>query len=161
MIIVGDSSIAKTAILHLDRGGTIELGDESEIRHAALLEVGGKYGGSIRIGNHSVVGVGTWIQGSGEVIIGNEVLIGPYCVILSSDHQTDDLDVPIARRPLRPAKVHIGDDVWLGAHVTVLCGVSIGNHAIVGANSLVNRDVNPYEVVVGSPARVIRDRRYQ
>ena len=159
MIRVGGSRVARTAILDVEKGGEIVIGDDSEVRHSAVLEVSGRYNGSIRIGDHSVIGVGSWLQGSGEIDIGDDVIIGPYAAIVSTNHQFADVDTPIARQPLTTGKIVIENDVWLGAHVTVAMNVRIGAHSIIGANSFVNKDIPPYSVAVGSPARVIRSRK--
>ncbi len=159
MIKIGKSKVAKTAYLDVEKGGSIEIGDDSEIRHHAVLETTGRYNGSIRIGNHSVIGVGNWLQGSGEIFIGDDVIIGPYTVIVSTNHKYEDCETPVAQQPLETGKVHIANDVWIGAHVTIAHNVSIGAHSIIGANSFVNADIPAYSVVVGSPAKVVRKRK--
>lgn len=158
MIQVGKSRVARSAILDVERGGEIVVGDESEIRHSAVLEISGRYNGAIHIGHRSVVGIGSWLQGSGKIVIGDDVIIGPYAAIVSTNHRYKDTDIPIARQPLETGEITIEDGVWVGAHVTVASNVRIGAHSIIGANSFVNQDIPPYSVAVGSPARVIRSR---
>lgn len=159
MIKVGNSRVAKTALLDVEKGGEIVIGDDSQVRHGAVLEVSGRYNGSIRIGNHSVIGVGSWLQGSGKIDIGNDVIIGPYATIVSTNHQYEDTSVPIAQQPLTTGEITIEDGVWMGAHVTVALNVKIGAHSIIGANSFVNKDIPPYSIAVGSPARIVRNRK--
>ena len=159
MIRIGKSKVARSASLDVEKGGQIVVGDDCEIRHHAVLEVSGRYNGSIEIGNHSVIGVGNWLQGSGSIKIGNDVIIGPYVAIVSTSHSHEDRSIPIAQQPLQTGTVLIEDDVWIGAHCTITQNVTIGAHSIVGANSFVNRDVPPYSVVGGSPAKVIRSRK--
>jgi acetyltransferase-like isoleucine patch superfamily enzyme len=74
------------------------------------------------------------------------------------DHRTDDITRPIKDQGIVKSRVRVGDDVWLGAKVTVTRGVRIGRGAVVGANAVVTRDVPDYGVAVGVPARVIRTR---
>lgn len=159
MIKIGKSKIARTASLDVEKGGQISIGDDCEVRHHAVLEVSGRYNGSIEIGNHSVVGVGNWLQGSGSIKIGSDVIIGPYVAIVSTNHSYDDTSKPVAQQPLRTGEVVIEDGVWIGAHCTIAQNVRIGAHSIIGANSFVNKDVPPYSVAVGSPARVIKSRK--
>jgi acetyltransferase-like isoleucine patch superfamily enzyme len=159
MIRVGKSRIAKTAVLDVEKGGEIIIGDDSEVRNNAVLEVSGRYNGCIQIGDHSVIGVGSWLQGSGKINIGDDVVIGPYAALVSTNHQYDSAETPVARQPLTTGEITIENDVWLGAHVTVGVDVRIGAHSIIGANSFVNKDIPPYSIAVGSPARVIRTRK--
>jgi acetyltransferase-like isoleucine patch superfamily enzyme len=76
---------------------------------------------------------------------------------VDSDHEINRTSL-INQQPNKTAPIIIGDDVWLGSNVTVLKGVRIGDGAVVGANSLVNADVEPYTIVGGVPAKVIGKR---
>jgi acetyltransferase-like isoleucine patch superfamily enzyme len=94
--------------------------------------------------------------------IGNKVLFGPEVMILGGDHNTSLVgrfvhDV-IEKRPEDDAPVVIEDDVWVGARAIVLRGVKVGRGAIVAAGAIVTRDVPPYAIVAGTPARVVRFR---
>ena len=66
---------------------------------------------------------------------------------------------PISMQPLSSSKITIGNDVWIGANATILCGVHISNGAIIGAKALVNKDVPPYSIVAGIPAKIIGFRK--
>ena len=159
MIKIGKSKVAKTACLDVEREGQIIIGDDCEIRHHAVLEVSGRYNGTIEIGNHCVIGIGNWLQGSGRIKIGNDVIIGPYVAIVSTNHSHKDIETPIARQPLQTGEIVIEDDVWIGAHCTIAQNVRIGAHSIIGANSFVNKDVPPYSIVAGAPAKFIKSRK--
>lgn len=159
MLKVGKSKIARTASLDCEQGGQIIIGDGCEVRHHAVLEVSGGYNGIIQFGNDCVIGVGDWIQGSGKVTVGNNVIIGPYVAIVSTNHQYEDPDQVIAKQPLVPGEVVIEDDVWIGAHCTIAYNVRIGAHSIIAANSFVNKDVPPYSIVGGSPAKLLKNRK--
>lgn len=113
----------------------------------------------MEIGNNCVIGIGNWVQGSGKVQIGNNVIIGPYVAIVSTNHSYQDVETPIARQPLQTGEVVIEDDVWIGAHCTITQNVRIGAHSIIGANSFVNKDVPPYSIVGGAPAKVLKSRK--
>lgn len=140
------------------QGGThaITTGEDADIRSFALLHA---YGGSIHLGRGSCVNHFCFVNGGGGVDIGDDVMIGTHTVIHSTEHGLDDLPIPMALQPVvaRPVVVEAG--VYIGAHVTILPGVRIGTGAIVAAGAVVNRDVAPYAVVGGIPARLIRTRK--
>jgi galactoside O-acetyltransferase len=94
----------------------------------------------------------------GEIIIGNNVLIGPNVVLRASDHVFTSTEIPIRSQGHRPGRILIGDDVWLAANVVVTSNVSIGSGCVVGAGSIVTRDLPPMSVCVGNPARPISSR---
>lgn len=93
----------------------------------------------------------------GEIEIGNNVLIGPQTVIWGRDHGISR-DQFIYKQPHVNSKIIIGDDVWIGAHATILKGVNVGKGAVVAAGSLVVKDVPPYAVVGGVPSKIIKYR---
>lgn len=95
----------------------------------------------------------------GVIKIGSDVLMGSNVVIRASDHATAESDRPIGQQGHAASTIVIGDDVWLGANVVVVGGVTIGEHSVIGAGAVVTRDVEPYSLAVGVPARRIADRR--
>jgi acetyltransferase-like isoleucine patch superfamily enzyme len=94
----------------------------------------------------------------GRVRMGDGVRVGAHTSILGFNHLTSP-DEPIHQQPLVYKGISIGDDVWIGSHVVVLDGVSIGAHSVIGAGSVVTKDVPAWTVAAGNPARPIRDRR--
>lgn len=115
----------------------------------------------IIIGNNTSIGEYTQISSAKEVIIGNDVLIGRFCYISDNNHGTTDLDTlhhhPSDRDLYIKGPVRIGNDVWIGDRVCILSGVTIGDGAVIAANTVVTKDVFPYSVVGGVPAKVIKD----
>lgn len=107
----------------------------------------------IRIGDRSELGCNCLIYGG--VTIGSDVLMGPDVKIITRNHNFTDRSVPIREQGDYELPVVIEDDVWLGANVVVLPGVRIARGAIVAAGAVVNRDVLPYTIVGGVPAREI------
>lgn len=122
-------------------------------------------------GSPPVLQIGRHVQINDSVHIGaiEQVIIGDYTLIASrvfiSDHnhgnyQTPEAasapDIPPAIRPLSSKSVHIGCNVWLGEQVCILSGVTIGDGAIVGANSVVTHNIPANSIAAGNPARVIR-----
>jgi acetyltransferase-like isoleucine patch superfamily enzyme len=113
----------------------------------------------IRVGSGFSVNTGALVDGRGGVEIGNDVLVGPYAVINSSDHSHKQLDLPMTSVDHVMTPVKIGNDVWIGAHVVVTGGVEIGSGAVIAAGAVVTRDVPPYAIAGGIPATIIGDRR--
>ena len=99
-----------------------------------------------------------WFNAAGGITIGNDVLIGPYAVIHSSNHRIPPKGQLIREAGHEEKPVSIGNDVWIGAGAIILPGVKIGDGAVVGAGAVVTKDVAPYSVVAGNPAQVIRKR---
>lgn len=135
----------------------ISIGHNTFIRSAAMLNAGSP-DGYVHIGDNSSVGQGTVLYGNGGLTIGNNVLIAGQCFIVASSHNFDRTDIPISEQGFSSAGIVIGNDVWIGAGVKILDGVEIGSGCVVGANSVVNRSVEPYSVVAGTPAKLIRKR---
>ena len=98
------------------------------------------------------------INGFGGVTIGDHVLVAHRCTFFSDDHQFEDPERLILDQGRRPAPIRVEDDVYFGANVVVLAGVTIGRGAVIGAGSVVTHDIPPLAVAVGSPARVVRQR---
>lgn len=110
------------------------------------------FGKNLTLGRGVFVNAGCKIQDQGGVTIGDGALVGHNAVLTTLNH---DLD-PRRRADMHPAPVVVGRNVWLGANVTVLPGVTIGDDAVVGAGAVVTQDVPAGTVAVGVPARVVR-----
>jgi acetyltransferase-like isoleucine patch superfamily enzyme len=95
---------------------------------------------------------------SGFIRIGNDVLIGPNCVLRAADHVFTDRTRPINSQGHRWGRIIIEDDCWLGANVVVLKNVTIGRGSVIGAGAVVTRNIPPYSIAVGVPARIIGQR---
>ncbi len=109
-------------------------------------------GKNLHIGKHVFINSGCHFQDQGGIYIGDGALIG-HCVVLATlNHEQD----PGNRGDLYPKPIHIGKNVWIGAHATVLQGVTIGDGAIVAAGATVTKDVPAGAVVGGVPARMIK-----
>lgn len=114
-------------------------------------------GRQVSIGSRSGIGIRCALHG--DVTIGDDVMMGPETLVYTSNHDFSEVDVPMIQQGrTTAAPVVIEDDVWIGARVIILPGVRIGTGSVVGAGSVVTRDVPPRSVVVGNPARVVRDR---
>ena len=111
----------------------------------------------LKIGNDSQLGADCRV--GPFTVIGDDVVMGPEVVIMTTAHAFEDPGMPIRRQgelPIRP--VTIGNDVWIGTRVIIMPGVSLGDGCVIGAGSVVTRDVPAYGIAAGNPARVIRRR---
>lgn len=121
------------------------------------IEKGAQFSVAVSLGDNSGIGVNALI--SSYVTIGNDVMMGPECMIFTSNHGMDRLDIPMwKQKHADPKPVVIGNDVWIGARVTILPGVHIGDGSVIGAGSVVTKDVEAYSIVAGNPAKLIRKR---
>jgi acetyltransferase-like isoleucine patch superfamily enzyme len=112
----------------------------------------------IEIGSRFSVNSGAILDGRGGIKIGNGVMIGPYAAIYSSGHNFAELDRPMTSLDHIMAPVVISDDVWIGAHVCIPGGITIGRGAVVAAGAVVVKDVEANTIVAGVPANTIRKR---
>lgn len=162
-IAIGDNVIVDDGAV-LDAKGLansgITIGANTIISRNAVLSC---KNGDIEIGDNCTVGISTLVhamQGS-DVSIGNDVLMGAFCYFVGSGpYQSDSLEVPFKKQGMLPqGGIHVADNVWFGSNVQVLDGVGIGSGAIVGASSVVNKNVDPYSVVAGVPMKLIKTRQ--
>lgn len=117
--------------------------------------------GYIEIGKLTYVGPATCIAGPGPVKIGNYCLISSHCGIYGNNHNFSDPTVLIREQGFTNKGITIEDDCWLGTGVKVLDGVTIGKGSVIGASAVVTKDIPPYSVAIGIPARVVSTRDSQ
>lgn len=115
------------------------------------------YNPQIRIGEGTQIGRFLLLSCTNNIDIGKNVLMSERVFISDNIHEYSDIDTPIMFQPLsRTNRVVIGNDTWIGVGVSIFGNVSIGKHCVIGANSVVNRDIPDYCVAVGSPAKVVK-----
>jgi acetyltransferase-like isoleucine patch superfamily enzyme len=114
----------------------------------------------IEVGDNVFIGDGTTIGGNVPVRIGNNVMFGPEVMIRGGDHNMEVIGIPMAKVKHGGTNlpIVIEDDVWIGTRVIILKGVTISEGAVIGAGSIVTRDVLPYTINIGSPSGPIRCR---
>lgn len=137
------------------RGSRLFLGEGCRLGHGAFFETSGR--GSIRIGNHVRINQGAVVVAASSVQIGDDTLIGEYVSIRDADHGMQP-GTPMRLQEQNSKPIAIGSDVWIGRGAIVLKGVTIGDGAVVAANSVVTKDVPPMTVVAGVPARTVKTR---
>jgi acetyltransferase-like isoleucine patch superfamily enzyme len=114
-----------------------------------------KIGNNVHIGNYNIIGA------RNSVVLEENALLGPGVIIVDHSHQYENVEVPVKLQGVTEGgPVRIERDCWIGANVFVLPNVTIGRHAVVGANSVVNRDIPPFSVAVGAPVRVVKRYRF-
>ncbi len=151
----------KVGLFFAHRGAEIIVGPNAEVsigRYVRLMrDFTGHFYGKVTIGNNVYFNRGCYISAHESVTIGSNCLFGEQVSIHDENHVPGRDTNPIDTRGYVTAPVVIGNNVWIGAKVTILQGVRIGDNAVIGANAVVTRDVPAYSIAVGIPARVIRE----
>jgi acetyltransferase-like isoleucine patch superfamily enzyme len=133
-------------------GGRVTIGQRLALRGTqARVELGAAAGASLTIGDRVFINGGATLVAKRSITIGDGARIGDFVAILDSDYHPVDQVTPV-----RTAAVHIGVNVWLGRAAIVLPGVTIGDHAVIAAGSIVTADVPARVLVAGVPARPVR-----
>jgi acetyltransferase-like isoleucine patch superfamily enzyme len=127
------------------------LGDNSTIEDFSVINNGV---GDIYIGDRTRIGLGCTLIG--PVKIGNDVGVAQGVVLTGLNHNYEDVTMPISKQGVSTAPIVVEDEVWLGANCVILAGTTIGKHSIVAAGSVITKNVPPYSLAFGNPARVIR-----
>ena len=156
--------IAKSTMISPDtmihpRTGKITIGENCSIAPNAILQ------GNIKIGNNvsvqirsMLIGYGTCDDQNGLISIGDNTRIAPNCMLIAADHVFADPDTPIRQQGMKPGNITIEDDVWIAGGVHINAGVTIGRGSVIGAGAVVTKDIPPFSVAVGIPAKVIKKR---
>lgn len=154
-------SIHRTCRIHPEaricaRKGRLTIGKRCLVAMGAIVQ------GNVTIGDDcsvqaycNLVGYGDAGDARGPIIIGNHVRIASHTVMIATNHRFDDPSKPIHGQGMNPGPIVIEDDVWIGARVNVLAGVTIGRGCVIGAGAVVTKDIPPLSIAVGVPAKVI------
>jgi len=127
------------------------MGDHSVIEDFSTINNGV---GDVVIGNHSLIGMGNVLIG--PVHIGDHVILAQHVVASGLNHTYTDINLPVHAQKVQTAPIRIGDECWIGANVVLTAGVSVGKHSVVAAGAVVTKNIPPYSVAAGNPARVIK-----
>lgn len=150
------SVIYRSARLDLVPFQNFALGKDSVIEDFSCLN---NAVGEILIGNYSRIGLGNTIIG--PVHIGSHVHLAQNITVSGLNHSYEDISRYIHQQPVSTALIIIEDDVWIGSNCTIVAGVTIHNHTVIAAGSIVTKSVPPYSVVAGNPARVIKQYQFE
>ena len=149
---LGQGSFIRSGVRIIGNPKRIYIEKRFKIYQSTIIAIGK---GEIRIGNDGLIGVGTYINCGNEIItIGNGVAIAPFCKIFSYSHHYESGKEII--NTYKTGNIIIEDNVLIGTNTIILPGVKIGKSSIVAANSVVNNDVEPFSIVGGSPAKLIK-----
>ncbi len=115
--------------------------------------------GDVKIGSDTIIGMGCVLIG--PVSIGNEVMLAQNIVISGLNHGYEDVTLSPAKQKVNCKAILISDDVWIGANAVITAGVTLGKHCIIGAGSVVTKDIPAYSIAVGNPAKVVKKYNFQ
>ena len=143
--------IGDNVTLIVEKGATLTIGNNSFIGENCYIKC---YGGKIEIGQHVSINSKSFLNGCGNLKIGNNTRIGTQSIMIASNHKFDDPNILI-KDAITKKGISIGENIWFGARVTILDGVNITNNVVIGACSLVTKNINESGVYVGVPTKKI------
>lgn len=149
---VGCCQLERHDRFQMPPAGRVTIGRRCWIKQGSIIA---SYGGTVDIGDDVSLNPGVIVYGHGGVSIGSSTRIAAYSVIIPANHRFDQVGKRIIEQGLTCQGIRIGQDVWIGCHVVVLDGVTIGDGAIIAAGAVVTRDVADYEIVGGVPAKTL------
>ncbi|MEI7423009.1 MAG: DapH/DapD/GlmU-related protein [Prolixibacteraceae bacterium] len=132
------------------------LGDNSTIEDFCTINNGV---GDVLIGDRTRIGMSNVLIG--PVTIGNDVILAQNIVLSGLNHGYEDIKLPPHNQPVTKKKITLEDEVWVGANVVIVAGVTVGKHAVIAAGSVVTKDVPAYSLVVGNPAKIIKKYNFE
>lgn len=145
-------------IINFVRGKKIaQIGKNTKVHPTVILRQAER----IIIGDNCLLNHNNVLQGgkkTGRIIIGNHVHCGANVMMFAFNHGLDSLEIPTINQDYYDGDIIIEDDVWIGAGSVILPGIKIGKGVVIASNSVVNKDVAPYTIVGGVPAKFIKER---
>jgi acetyltransferase-like isoleucine patch superfamily enzyme len=142
----------------ISKKGTLYIGNDSLIGKNTSISL--MENASVRIGNFVSIGSNSQITANNRIVIGDGVMTGPMVLITDNSHgdfERSHLSMAVKKRPIiSKGPVVIMNNVWVGAKASILPNVTIGEGSVIGANAVVTKDVPPFSLVVGNPAKVVK-----
>ena len=140
----------------------LNFGDYVTISRGVMIRpssyYGGDYGNGLTIGEHSSIGPYGYVGCSGKIVIGKNVMFGPKCSLFAENHVFSDTESSIKSQGVQQKGITIEDDCWIGSNVTIIDGVTIGKGSVIGAGTLVTKDIPTGSIVVDKREKLIRNR---
>lgn len=128
-----------------------ELGDASIIEDFSTVNNGV---GDVLIGDKTIIGIGSTLIG--PITIGDDVMLAQNVVVSALNHGYQDVLISPSMQKVNCKQIIISDRVWIGANCVITAGVKLGKHSIIGAGSIVTKDIPDYSVAIGNPAKVVK-----
>jgi acetyltransferase-like isoleucine patch superfamily enzyme len=147
-------------VLEALREGRLEIGPQAHFEPGVWITAPGQ--ARVRIGEGTFLNRNVMIAAQELVEIGAHCMLANGCFVADANHRFEDPDKPITWQGFESkGPTRIGENCWLGVGVVVTSGVTIGQRCVIGANSVVTRDIEPYSIAAGAPARVLRRIEYE
>lgn len=144
--------IERHAFLEAGYKGKIVIGDRSRVYRNAIVQ---SQEGNIIIGNDVTLQSFCMLRGAGGITLGNGVRIAPGARLFASEHYFERTDIPIFQQGVKALPITVEEDVWVGSNAVITAGVIVGRGAVIAAGAVVTKDVEPWTIVGGIPAKVI------
>jgi acetyltransferase-like isoleucine patch superfamily enzyme len=142
-------------VLEAFREGRLEVGAHTLLEPHVWVTAPGD--ARVRIGSGSFLNVGVMVAAHELVEIGDHCMFANGCFVTDANHRFDDLEKPITWQGFTTkGPTRVGDNVWCGANVVITSGVTIGERCVIGANSVVTEDLEPFTIAAGAPARPLK-----
>lgn len=115
--------------------------------------------GDVEIGDNTLIGISNVIIGPTQ--IGNNVMLAQNIVVSGLNHGYEDINIPPKEQKVTTKQIKISDNVWIGANCVITAGVTIGVHSVIGAGSIVTKDIPDYVVAAGNPAKILKKYNFE
>ncbi len=140
----------------------IVLGDNVTISRGVMIRPSSYYGGDLGagliMGDNSSIGPHGYVGCSGKITIGNNVMFGPKCSLFAENHVFSSIEESIKSQGVKQAEIVVEDDCWIGSNVIILAGVTIGKGSVVGAGTVVTKDIAPGSIVLDKRTKYVSER---
>lgn len=140
----------------------LTFGDNVTISRGVMIRPSSYYGGDLGVGlvmgDNSSIGPHGYIGCSGKIVIGANVMLGPKCSLFAENHVFSDIEATIKSQGVKQKGIIIEDDCWIGSNVVILDGVTIGKGSVIGAGTLITKDVPPGSIVLDKRSKETRER---
>lgn len=155
-------NLMKSSLINALSYEGVEIGDNFTLGKYSIIECTGvlrNVGNSLKIGDNVGINHYCFIGVRGDIQIGDNVIFGPRVNIFSENHNYSNIEIPIKNQGVSKGKTKIGNDIWIGANVSIMSGVTIGDGCVIAAGAVVTKDIPAYSIIGGVPAKLIKSRK--